>query len=289
MSNGSVKLDHVATITAGDVVMTVDPALGGRILSLSLAGKNILLEASAVADTENANNFGVTYWPSPQAAWGWPPLSALDSEPYSATVSAKSLLLTSAEGALPEGGVIGLTKKYAPVAGKAAIDVTYQLKNIGEVPVTLAPWQIARVRSNGLTFFRLGPDGVSSDKLATITSGGVQWYAYEASVVVEQGQKTFADAKGWVAHIEDRYLFVQSYPDVAPGRAAEGEAEMELYADPSHTYVEIEPQGAVATIAPGRIGAAWTVRFWLTKLPANLTVKSGNAELVTFVEQLIAG
>jgi hypothetical protein len=289
MSVGTVSLSQLGKIVAGNVEMTVDPALGARILSFSLEGKNILLEAPAVAGTDNSNNFGVTFWPSPQGAWGWPPIAAIDGETYQGVASNGQLVFTSAAGSLLEGGVIGLTKRFSPVPGKNAIDVTYQLKNIGTVPVTLASWQIARVRTNGLTFFRLGPGGVSSDKLATKTIGGVQWYDYDAAVVVEQGQKTFADAVGWVAHVENQTVFVQSYPDVLAGQAAEGEAEMELYADPSHTYIEIEPQSKVVTIAPGGIGPNWTVRFWLAKLPANLTVEAGNADLVTFVEGLITG
>jgi hypothetical protein len=269
--------------------MTIDPSLGARILTFSLNGNNILLEAPAVAGTDNANNFGVTYWPSPQAAWGWPPIAAIDNEKYDGIVSENELVFTSGEATLLDGGVIALTKRFAPVLGKNAIDVTYQLKNIGKVPVTLAAWQIARVRTKGLTFFRLGVGGVTSDKLATQTIGGVQYYAYDASVVVEQGQKTFADATGWVAHVDGTTVFVQSYPDLSAGQAAAGEAEMELYADPSHTYIEIEPQGKVVTIAAGGIGPAWTVRFWLTKLPSGTTVKPGNAELVTFVEELISG
>jgi hypothetical protein len=289
MSTGTVSLGSVGKITAGNVEMIVDPALGARILSFTRDGKNILLEASAVDGTDNSNNYGVTYWPSPQAAWGWPPIAAIDGDEFSASSSNGQLVFTSGEGALPDGAVIGLVKRFSPVPGKDAIDVTYQLKNIGTVSVTLAPWQIARVRAGGLTFFRLGQGGVASDKLETKTLGGVQWYDYDAAIVVDQGQKTYADAAGWVAHIDGSYLLVQSYPDITAAQAAPDEAELELYADPSHTYVEIEPQGKISTIAPGGVGASWTVRFWLTKLPADLTVKAGNAALVTFVETLIAG
>jgi hypothetical protein len=289
MSTGKVTLGEISTITSGNVTMTVEPRTGGRIIGFALGGKDILLPASAVAGTENANNFGVTFWPSPQSAWGWPPVAAIDSLAFSAEGNAAELLLTSQPGTLPDGAVIALTKRFAPVAGKDAVDVTYRLVNQGSVPIRLATWQIARVRAGGLTFFKLGAGGVSSDKLATVTAAGAQWYAYDAAVVVEQGQKTFADATGWVAHLEGDLLFVQAYPDVMPGAAAPGEAEMELYADPSHTYVEIEPQGAVGTIAAGAEGPAWTVRCFLTRLPSNIQAEVGNADLVEFVEQLIQG
>lgn len=274
-------------ISAGSVSMTVVPALGARIISFSLDGQNVLLEASAVASTENANNFGATFWPSPQSAWGWPPIAAIDNEPYSVARDGDTIVLRSASGAFGDGAKIVLTKSIRAVPSQSAIDVTYAMDNVGRQPVTLAGWQIARVRSGGLTFFRLGEGGVSGDKLATETRDGVQWYAYDATIVVAQGQKTFADAKGWLAHVEGDLILVQAFPDVPVGGAACGEAEVELYADPSHTYVEIEPQGAVSTIAPGTRSEAWTVRWWLRHLPQGLEARLGNTELVGFVEKLI--
>lgn len=287
MSTGTDPQGGTQTITSGNVTMTIEPGIGGRIVGFALGGKDILLQASAVAGTENANNFGVTFWPSPQSAWGWPPLAEIDRLAFVSESTDGTVSMTSQQATLPDGAVIALTKRFAPVAGKDAVDVTYQLANKGSVPVTLATWQIARVRAGGLTFFKLGAGGVSSDKLATVTAGGTQWYAYEADVVVAQGQKTFADAVGWVAHLEGDLLFVQAYPDVIAGAAASGEAEMELYADPSHTYVEIEPQGAVGVIAAGAEGPAWTVRFFLTRLPSAIKAEVGSLELVEFVEQLI--
>jgi stage V sporulation protein SpoVS len=274
-------------IVADGVTMTVAPELGARILGFSLDGKNILLEAQTVAGTENANNFGATFWPSPQSAWGWPPIAAIDHEPYRVVESGRRLVLKSCAGALSGGARIALTKTIAAVEGKSAIDVTYELDNVGDSGVNLAGWQIARVRSGGLTFFRLGEGGVAGDKLATVTLGGVQWYQYDADVVVAQGQKTFADAKGWLAHVDGDLILVQAFADVPAGGAAAGEAEVELYADPSHTYVEIEPQGPVRTLEPGTRSEPWTVRWWLRQLPAGLVAKLGNPELVAFVETLI--
>ncbi len=274
-------------VTAGAVTMTIAPDLGARILSFSLDGKNILLEAAAVAGTENANNFGATFWPSPQSAWGWPPIAAIDCEPYAVSRENGRLVLRSAIGALSGDAKLILTKSVVPVEVASAIDVTYSMSNLGDTAVTLAPWQIARVRAGGLTLFRLGEGGVSGDKLGTVTRDDVQWYQYDAAAVIAQGQKTFADAKGWLAHVEGDIILVQAFPDVPMGGAAAGEAEVELYADPSHTYVEIEPQGAAIAIEPGASGGNWTVRWWLRHLPAGLEAKLGNTELVTFVETLI--
>ena len=59
----------VYTFTAGNTVFAVDAAKAGRIVTFSLAGKNILTAAKSSQD----NNWGSTFWPSPQSDWNWPP------------------------------------------------------------------------------------------------------------------------------------------------------------------------------------------------------------------------
>lgn len=289
MHAGSERPSPTAiALQSGATTMTIEPAAGARILSFCLGARNILLEASAVAGTDNANNFGATFWPSPQSAWGWPPPVEIDGGLYSVvTNTSTNITLRSSPARLLDGSSVSLTKSIAAVPERDAVDVTYVMTNCGESSARLAGWQIARVLAGGLTFFRLGEGGLSGDKLATVTLGGVQWYAYDPVVVVAQGQKTFADAAGWLAHVDGDLLLVQAFPDVAKGAAAEGEAEVELYADPSHTYVEIEPQGRVLDIPPGASAEPWTVRWWLRRLPVDLLVKPGSTELVAFVEDVI--
>jgi hypothetical protein len=267
--------------------MTVDPDFGGRILGFSLNGQEVLLPESAVAGTDNANNYGVTFWPSPQSMWQWPPIEGIDGDPYRAGLAGNALLLTSGEVTMPDSELIVVTKRFEAVAGKDAIDVTYQFHNRGARAITLAPWQIARVRAYGLSFFRLGAGGVAYDKLATVTRDGIQWYGYDPSHVTGQGFKLFADGRGWIAHVDEELLFVQTFPDLAPGQASSGEAEVEIYADPSHTYVELEPQGIPSLIEPGQSSPPWTVRFHLARLPSSLVPMVGSQELVSFVENLI--
>jgi hypothetical protein len=59
----------VYTYTFGDTIFAVDAAKGGRIVTFSLAGRNILTAAKNSGD----NNWGSTLWPSPQSDWNWPP------------------------------------------------------------------------------------------------------------------------------------------------------------------------------------------------------------------------
>lgn len=186
------------SLRAGPVTMTIAPGFGARIIGCQLDGKNVLLEAEAVAGTDNANNFGATFWPSPQSAWGWPPISEIDQGPYTAKPIEGGVILESGVGELPDGARISLTKTIVALPEISAFDITYVMSNDGERALRLAGWQIARVRAGGLTFFRLGEGGVSEDKLQTVHGDGVQWYEYDPAVVVAQGQKTLPTERvGW--------------------------------------------------------------------------------------------
>lgn len=288
MNTSAIPGREPLNLNAGSTTLSVLPNLGARIVGFALEGQNVLLEAAAVAGTENANNFGTTFWPSPQAAWGWPPIPALDNQLFKSRFVEGRLVLESDTGTLLDGTRLELTKIIAPMPERSAFEITYVMTNRGERPIQLAGWQIARVKAGGLSFFRLGDGGVSDDKLATITRGGVQWYLYDRAVVVAQGQKTFADATGWLAHLDGDLLFVQGFPDVAPGAAAPGESEVELYADPSHTYVELEPQSRLVTMSPGQSSEPWTVRWYLQRLPRGISTQVGSRELVALAESLAA-
>ncbi len=288
MSEYSLKLPvqrgAVYTYELGPVTMTVDPAQGARIAQFALNGVGLLTGSDV-----NTTNWGATFWTSPQTTWAWPPVEAIDSKPYTGSVDASNVLsLTSGVGTLGASGVkLTVTKRFTPLPDKGAIDVTYTMTNAGTVPATVAPWQIARVAAGGLTFFRLGSGGITSDKLAMQTLDGVAWYKYDAAIITGENFKAFADGMGWLAHVSGELLFLQVFPDVPVGAAAPAEAEIELYANPAHTYVELEPQGAIETVAPGASSKPWTVRWLVRKLPAGVTAEPGNAQLVAFVEQLI--
>ncbi|HEY5958208.1 MAG TPA: hypothetical protein VIV60_16705, partial [Polyangiaceae bacterium] len=120
MSPATTSTSHaILSVSTDGLVMTIDPALGARILSFVLDGHNVLLEAPAVAGTDNANNFGATFWPSPQSAWGWPPIAEIDSGEYALSKAGDGYALTSKIGRLLDGSSLRLTKTITPVEGKA--------------------------------------------------------------------------------------------------------------------------------------------------------------------------
>ena len=287
-SDGSIH-----TLTLGDLKMVVDGAKGARITEFSLQGINVLVTSDVQHD-----NYGSTYWPSPQASWCalgggcWPPPAAIDSGPYTADAdAADSIGLASGVqsiAGIPDSAIT-VTKVFTPVPGSGAIDVTYALFNISAtVSVSLAPWQVSRVATDGLAFFGQGSGAVTyapntSSTFTVDEMAGALWYA---SGPVTHDSKAFADGTGWLAQVTpERLLYLVSYPDFQPADAAPGEAEIELFTNGS--YVEVEQQGALAAIPPGG-GLTWTVRWKLRRVPGGTTVAPGDADLLSFATTALA-
>jgi len=245
---------------------------------------------------QSHDTYGSVYWPSPQASWCaagggcWPPPAAIDGQPYMAIDATNSIQLTSAGATLGglAGSAIAVGKQFTPVPEHGAVDITYTLTNTSTtVPVSLAPWQLARVLTGGLTFFGAGSGDVTytldSDPTFALTdAAGDHWYA---SAPVTHDSKAFGDGAGWIAHAtSDRLLFLTSATDIQPGDAAPGEAEIELFTN--RDYVEIEEQGAVVAVDPGAV-MTWTVRWKLRRVPGGTAIAPGDA-LAAFASSVLA-
>lgn len=271
------------TFTSGDTVFAVDAAKGGRIVTFALGGRNILTPAKDGQD----NNWGSTFWPSPQSDWNWPPPGAIDPGAYSAALEGSTLVLTG--GTSP---VLGLaaTKTFRVAADTGAVTIVYGLVNRGKQARSVAPWEITRVAASGLTFFPMGdgsPRKGSQDLLGLQRVGDVAWFAYDANVTNEQ--KVFADGhEGWIAHVDGNLLLVKSFSDTGPAQAAPGEAEIEIYTDAAHTYIEVENQGAYVSLAPGA-SLQWTVCWFLRGLDGSVPIHVGGSDLLNLVRALVKG
>jgi hypothetical protein len=272
---------NIYTLRLGDMKMVIDGMRGAVITEFSLDGKNAL-----VTRDENST-YGSIFWPSPQSSWCaaggacWPPPAAIDGQPYTGAVDAgtNTIELTSGEASVATfaGSAIVARKRFTPVPDSGAVDVTYTLTNTSpSVAVSLAPWQVSRVAAGGLTFFAPGAGPVTyapdSDPAFSVTeAAGHFWYAFAP---VAHNSKALSDAAGWLAHVTPaRLLFLVSYPDIDPAAAAPGEAEVAIFA--GREYVEIEPQGALAEIAPGA-SLIWTVRWKLRRVPGGTPVVTGD-------------
>lgn len=270
------------TYAFGDTSFAVDASKAGRIVTFSFAGKNIL----TAPKNSNDSLCGSIFWTSPQSDWNWPPPAAIDSDPYTPTWTGGTLVLASATA-----GALGLavTKRFSVDAGAGVVTIDYGIENKGGQARSVAPWEISRVAAGGLTFFPIGDSGPrkgAQDLLTLRIQDGVAWFAYDAATITND-QKVFADGhEGWIAHVDGDLLLVKAWNDIAAHQAAPGEAEIEIYADAAHTYVEVENQGAYTNLAPGA-SLTWTVRWFLRKLDASLSAQAGSSALLTLVRGLL--
>src|SRR3954468_5826163 len=117
-----------------DVRLEIDAATGGRVTALRFGGRNLLSEPAADAAT-----YGSTFWPSPQTAWGWPPLAEIDHGPYHVEVEPAAIALRSAIS--PVLGV-SVSKRVCADIGRGAVIFDFAIHNQTAAPIQLAAWQI---------------------------------------------------------------------------------------------------------------------------------------------------
>ena len=274
------------TLQMGRIKMVVNAAVGARITEFSFDGSNVLTGPNVDTNTADPphNNYGSTYWTSPQSAWPWPPPAAIDRQAYSGGIDTASKSIQLLSGTVTISNVpITVTKKFVAVPESGAIDVTYTLTNTSpSASLTAAPWQISRVIGTGsLTFFDKGTGSyVSSPTTFTLTDqDGIYWYPFVAETT---DYKAKSDGAGWIAHVTSgSLLLLFQYPDIQPSQFAPSEAEVEIYTGPHGDYIEIEPQGASTTIAPGGT-LQWTVRWKLRQVPNGTAISAGSADLEAF-------
>jgi hypothetical protein len=271
----------VYTFTSGETVFAVDADKGGRIVTFSRGGRNAVTAPKSAGDL----NWGSTFWTSPQSDWNWPPPAEIDPAPYAASLDGGTLTLTGSPSSTLE---LAVTKKFSMNRTSGNVTVEYGITNKGSKAHKVAPWEITRVAAAGLTFFPMGegsPSKGKQDLLNLQIEGGVAWFAYDAAAIARE-QKVFADGhEGWIAHVDNSLLLVKAFGDMPASQAAPGEAEISLYTDTAHTYIEVEDEGPYQEIAPGA-GLSWTVHWSLRKLDASVPVQVGSAELLSTARTL---
>ncbi|MCF0244001.1 MAG: hypothetical protein HUK06_04430 [Bacteroidaceae bacterium] len=235
----------VYTINSGNAVMTVDCQRGGKITSLTLDGKELIAQHKKIEGMpfENFNDYGSTFWPSPQSTWNWPPIATYDSKPYKAEVNDKKLILTSGKD---EKYPYIFKKTFLPI-GSGKYSITYTIINNSDTAVSVAPWEITRVPSGGEIFFEASSIRPDNEVEYTQEKGIIH---IPFVPVARKNRKIFADAKGWLCFADNGLLFKKTFADITHEQAAPGEDEVEIYRNFGTTYTEIENQGAFVTIQP---------------------------------------
>jgi hypothetical protein len=262
-----------------DVSFEVDARRGGRVTALRLAGRNLLTGPEI-----DPGNFGSTFWTSPQSSWGWPPVPEVDHAEYRASIAGSAIVMRSARS--PHLGV-EIEKQFSADRARGAVTFEYRIHNLGREPIQTAPWQITRVGPGGLTFYPSGEGSFPPSNLGVRDALGATWYDYDKAAITDH-QKHFADGReGWLALVDGDALLVKTFAAVPRAAHAPGEAQIEIYASPAHTYVEVEAQGAYETVAPGQ-ALSWRVVWLARRLPPHLPVAVGSEPLLAHVRALVA-
>jgi hypothetical protein len=266
-------------LTISDVRLEIDAERGGRVVTLSLAGRNLLSGPEI-----DIINFGSTFWTSPQSDWGWPPVAEIDSAAYAASLDGQAVVV---RGPACEGLGVSVDKRFEADPARHAFVVTYTIVNRRGAAVRVAPWEVTRVQPNGLTFFVTGGGPYEPSDLPARELDGVTWVHHDQAVI-RGHQKLFADTpEGWIAHLDGDALLVKSFPHVARDAQAPGEAQVEIYASSLHRYVEVEQQGAYEEL-PAGASRTWQVEWRVRRLPVGVPRELGSSELVRFVRAVVA-
>jgi Domain of unknown function (DUF4380) len=284
----SFKLDPVTPrlhdgrhlLSWDDVSFEVDARTGGRVTALRLGGRNLLTGPEI-----DPGNFGSTFWTSPQSSWGWPPVPEVDHAEYRASIEGSAIVMRSARS---QHLGVEIEKQFSADRARGAVTFEYRIHNLGAAPIQAAPWQITRVGPGGLTFYPSGEGSFPPSNLGVQDALGATWYDYDRAAITDH-QKHFADGReGWLAHVDRDALLVKTFAAVPRAAHAPGEAQIEIYANPERTYVEVEQQGAYEQLGPGGT-LVWRVEWLVRRVPEGVARAPGSADLVAFARALAGG
>ena len=245
-SSVNVKVDNsVYVFCFGDNTFSVSAQTGGRIISYTCKGKELLTSSSV-----HSVNYGATLWPSPQSNWGWPPYPGLDTDPYEAVLKGDTLLLVSRRDSA--SGYL-FRKKFYMTPEDGSVNIVYSITNISKTPKSVAAWDVCRT-SGGTGFFPVDetPASLPSSNLTGVAvENGILWYSFNPELITKS-QKLFSTAKeGWLAHVRDGLLFIKTFPDIPISALPPKQGEVEIYANEKGLYIELENHGKYTTLQPG--------------------------------------
>ena len=265
-------------------LMGIAPDKGGRITYLSIDGRNFLTDSAV-----NSDNWGSTFWPSPQSYWNWPPPASWDNQPYAVTQEGSSIRMQSIPD--PVSG-LSVTKIFSADNRKGSYQLQYIITNHAAVAKKVAPWEITRVHPNGFSFFPMGKGELRGGLLPQTTrTDGICWYTYNQQMIPDTGDtQLYADGReGWFAEVNNGIILIKKFSDIPIESIAPKEGEVELYAiktRPEFSYVEIEHQGAFTELPPGG-SLTWNMQWMLRKLPPGIQAIPGNSALINYVRKAV--
>ncbi len=280
------------TLTMGNMSFQATAKNSGRIQSVKHSGTEVLHQ-----DTGSATSYGSTFWPSPQAVWNWPPPAAIDANAFTASIDPDSTISFYNSGAVDATTKIRVHKTYWANIADSSFNMRYTMINTGTAR-PWAPWEDTRIDTGGIYLFPKGTDAITG-AIGTYTSvdtGGIVWYQHNNNNLPGSGtNKFYADgSKGWYAHVyANRLLLIKKFKDApASKKAPSPEDEIEFYSTNkplnATSFIEMEAQGAYDTIKTND-SVSWDMKWLVRKLPDNVSVTLNNPQIVSYINQVLAG
>ncbi|GAB3140640.1 DUF4380 domain-containing protein [Amycolatopsis stemonae] len=266
----------VTWLERGDLRLGLVPELGGRLLSVSRRGVELLWRnADLLADDlrgEYAPNSGrmgdwVNYggdktWPAPQGwsgprEWAGPPDPVLDSGPYTAVVDGDTVTMTSAPD--PRTG-LRLTRAITILDDGYRLDL--RASNTARHPVRWALWNVTQLPGGGTVTAGLA----RPDVVALVSGTGTPEYTVDGDRLVVPPQDVVGKlgvpgTAGWVSYGALTLSFAVDPAGEYPDRGSPLEIWLEHPLpsplaelgdlDPPARIVELEVLGPLTTLAPG--------------------------------------
>lgn len=231
------------TLSRGPISITVEPALGGRISSLTYDGVEVL---QTTRDKENLH-WGSTVWTSPQSAWNWPPPAAFDAEPYTLTKLGEYRILL--EGPLDTVSFLRMRKRIV-LGPDSDIGLTYWVTNEGASGVNVALWENTRLPYAGT--FEFVADTVWTER------DSVEFELQDSVRIVTLDERHTAEGKlfanlptGTATYKHNGIAFTKHTVVKDLYRTPPNEAPLEIYVAPKGNFFEFELVGDYRNIGPG--------------------------------------
>ena len=243
------------TLSRGDLELTVDPVVGGRLASLKFRGQELL---QTTRDSANLH-WGSVAWTSPQADWGWPPPPAFDSAPFLVTDTKENRIIL--EGPLDSASMLRMRKRYVLTANNE-VGLTYWVTNESAEPRTVALWENTRLPYAGRIEFAVADSlGYWRSELALSEQDSVYTLHLDDRHAADGKIFTSLDS-GYVDYLVNGIRLRKESVVTDWYRVAPGQAPLEIYADPAGGFTELELQGDLRTLQYGEsnnLRVRWTV------------------------------
>ncbi|GAB2505515.1 DUF4380 domain-containing protein [Microbulbifer agarilyticus] len=276
-TGASNAADDTIRLSKSGLDLALDPNHGGRITEFRY-GEHDLLEIPQ----PGTNNFGSTFWLSPQALWEWPPIPEHDSAPYAVVEqSSESATVTSASAAGAK-----VSKTITMQDGNSAT-VRYRIDAEKYFP-EIAAWEITRVPNRGLAFAPVDRDSVKTvrGQMAYQLNSDTLWLPMAAEASLVEGKVIANGTEGWLAYALDGLLYIKIYPRIDQQQMATGEGDIELYLSGERPYLELEVQSAARSLNQGET-LDWSVEWRVIEIPSTVAVRSGSLALLQFVRKQV--